>query len=116
MYEVYCSLRDRYGVRDADVCRSTGIPSSTFADWKKGRSTPKLEKLEKIAAFFGVTVEYLRTGYAPDGGGYYIDSEARDLAQFLFEHPDHRVLFDLVKRVRYDDVDFMRELLDRLVR
>ncbi len=59
MYERYCELRDRRGLRDAAVANATGIPKSTFSDWKSGRSVPKIEKLQRIADFFGVTVDYL---------------------------------------------------------
>ena len=62
MYEIYVKLRDKKGVRDADVSKATGVTKSTFTDWKKGRSSPKDEKLQKIADYFGVTTYYLRTG------------------------------------------------------
>lgn len=62
MYEIYCELRDRIGVKDADVSKATGIRKSAFSDWKSGRSAPKLDKLQKIADYFGVTIDYLTTG------------------------------------------------------
>lgn len=62
MYEIYCELRDSKGVKDADVAKATGITKSTFSDWKNGRSKPKDEKLLKIANYFEVTLDYLRTG------------------------------------------------------
>lgn len=62
MYEIYCKLRDTRGVKDADVVRETGITKSTFSDWKNGRSKPKNDKLQKIADYFGVTLDYLTTG------------------------------------------------------
>lgn len=58
MYKLYARLRDARGVRDADVALAAGIPKSTFTEWKKGRSQPKLEKLQKIAGFFDVPVSY----------------------------------------------------------
>lgn len=57
MYAKYAELRDAIGLRDADVAAATQIPQSTFTDWKNGRSKPKLEKLLKLAKFFGVSVE-----------------------------------------------------------
>ncbi len=57
MYERYVALRDAKGVKDVDVAKATGIVPSTFSDWKNGKSAPKLEKLLKIAEFFGVSVE-----------------------------------------------------------
>lgn len=62
MYEIYCKLRDSLGLKDADIVKATGITKSTFSDWKSGRSKPKQEKLQKIADFFSVSLEYLMTG------------------------------------------------------
>jgi len=62
MYEIYAQLRDKKGVRDSDVAKATGVTKSTFTDWKKGRSVPKDEKIQKIADYFGVSAHYLRTG------------------------------------------------------
>ena len=62
MYKNYCEIRDSLGMKDADVARATGITKSTFSDWKSGRSNPKPEKLQKIAAFFGVPTDYLMNG------------------------------------------------------
>ena len=58
MYEKYVALRNKKGVTDYRVAKSTGITKSTFADWKNGRSNPKLDKLLLLAKYFGVPVEY----------------------------------------------------------
>lgn len=57
MYAKYVELRDKKGIRDADVAKATEIPQSTFTDWKNGKSSPKLEKLIKIADYLGVTLD-----------------------------------------------------------
>ncbi len=59
MYEKYSALRDEKGVTDYAVAQATGIGMSTFTDWKSGRSKPKVEKLAKIAEYFGVHIEDL---------------------------------------------------------
>lgn len=58
MYEKYVELRDKKGVTDYRVALDTGIPKSTFTDWKTGRSKPKIEKLKILAKYFMVPVEY----------------------------------------------------------
>ena len=75
MYEVFAKLLDESNKKAADVARATEIPSSTFTDWKKGRSTPKQEKLKKIADYFGVSVEYLMTGEEKKENPYAITSK-----------------------------------------
>lgn len=61
-YERYCEIRDRFNYKDADVAKGANVTKSTFSDWKAGRYTPKQEKLNKIAAFLGVSSEYIMTG------------------------------------------------------
>lgn len=62
MYKRYCEIRDRKGLKDADVARLSGVTKSTFSDWKTGRYNPKGEKLTKIASALGVSLEYLMSG------------------------------------------------------
>lgn len=62
MYESYQKLLDEKGLKNADVSRATGISNMTLSDWKNGKSTPKQDKLMKIADYFGVSLDYLMTG------------------------------------------------------
>lgn len=62
MYEIFVKLLEKHGVTAYKVSKATGIAGSTFTDWKNGRSTPKQDKLQKIADFFNVSIEYLMTG------------------------------------------------------
>ena len=57
MYKIYEKLRDEKGVTDYRVAQETGLESSTFSNWKAGRYSPKLDKLKKIADYFGVSIE-----------------------------------------------------------
>ncbi len=44
------------------VCADTGIAQSTISDWKNGKSTPKVDKLMKLASYFNVPLEtFLQT-------------------------------------------------------
>lgn len=62
MYQRYQELLDKKGLKSIDVSKATGISSATLSDWKRGVSTPKSDKLEKIAQYLGVSIDYLRTG------------------------------------------------------
>lgn len=61
-YETFAKLCEERNVKAADVSRATGIDTSTFSSWKKGDYSPKLDKLKRIADYFGVSLEYLDTG------------------------------------------------------
>lgn len=65
MYDIYQKLLDEHKLKNSDIARATGISNMTLSDWKRGVSTPKQDKLIKIADYFGVTVDYLMTGNEP---------------------------------------------------
>lgn len=57
LYEVYAQLRDAKGIRDIEVARGSGVEPDTLSAWKTGKSIPKMDKLVKIADYFGVSIE-----------------------------------------------------------
>lgn len=62
MYDIFEKLCMAHNVTPYRVCKDTGITTASISNWKAGRYSPKVEKLQKIADYFGVTVEYLTTG------------------------------------------------------
>ena len=47
-------------------------------------------------------------------GHYYLNNEARELAQFMFENPEYKVLFDASRKVKKEDIAFVKEMIDRV--
>lgn len=58
MYKKYENLRDNQKLTNYQVSKLLNIPYSTLSDWKNGKYTPKLDKIKKIADFFGVDINY----------------------------------------------------------
>lgn len=59
-FEALCRAR---GVTPYRVAQETGVTTSTLSQWKNGAYVPKTEKLQKLASYFGVPLEYF-TGVA----------------------------------------------------
>ena len=59
MYEIFDELIKQKGLSAYKVAKDTGISQTTLSDWKGGRSIPKTDKLQKIADYLGVTLDYL---------------------------------------------------------
>lgn len=57
MYATYAKMRDERNMKDADVAKATGIFPSVFTDWKNGKSSPKIDKIIKIADLFQVSLD-----------------------------------------------------------
>ena len=58
MYKKFLQLLTERNITAYKVGKETGISSVVFTDWKNGKSSPKVDKLKKIANYFGVTIEY----------------------------------------------------------
>lgn len=46
---------EQRGVSRQDVCDALGLKYTTFTDWVKGNTYPRIDKIEKMAEFFGVS-------------------------------------------------------------
>lgn len=57
-YEKLQKLMNARNIRPVDISRATNIATSSFSDWKAGRSKPKLDKLQILADYFGIPVSY----------------------------------------------------------
>lgn len=58
MYKKFEQLLKKNKITAYRVAKATGIPASTFTDWKSGRSKPKIGKLMLLSKYFNVPIEY----------------------------------------------------------
>lgn len=62
MYSVFEQLLQKYNLTAYKVSKATGVTQTSLSNWKSGRNAPSAKTLQKIADYFGVTVDYLMTG------------------------------------------------------
>lgn len=113
-YENFQKLCKEKGIKPSTVSKETGISTATLTSWKQGKYTPKQDKLQKIADFFGVSLEVLMTG--KDQNGYYFDQETAEVAQSLFENKELRILFDAARNASPEDIKTAADVLLALKR
>lgn len=61
-YENFVRLCELKNVKPSHVSKATGISTATLTSWKQGKYTPKNDKLQKIADYFDVSLDFLMTG------------------------------------------------------
>ncbi len=115
---IFKSLRISNGLTQIETAERLGISRSTIGMYETGAREPDFETLEKIADFFHVNTDYL-LGREPNTATesqrqYYLNDDARDMAQFLFENPEYKVLFDASRKVKKEDIDFVKQMIDRV--
>jgi len=108
MWEIFEKLRLDRNVSLYQIGKDLGINPSLFSNWKAGRYSPKQDKLQKLADYFGVSLEYLMTGQEPE---YYVNAETAEMAQELFENKDLRLLFDAARDASPEDLQLVHQML-----
>lgn len=58
-YDVYCALCAREGLTPSGAAAKIGFNRASVTMWKNTGKPPKPELLDKIAAFFDVTTDFL---------------------------------------------------------
>ena len=107
------------GYSQTQLCEITGINKGALSSYLSGRYYPKQQAIEKLSEALNVPIFWLM-GYdtesdsdSQEEDSYYIDKEARELAQFLYENPKYKILFDAAKDVSADDLEMVKTIIDK---
>lgn len=92
LYDRIEALRKKQHISQGKLEKELGFSNGSISKWKN--STPTPERLQKLAGYFNVSVEYLLTGEEnAEKETYYLNDETAKAAQEIFENKDLRVLF-----------------------
>ena len=95
-------LMDSRGIDRNKICADLGLKYTTFTDWVKGNTYPRIDKIELLANYFGVPKSELVEKYTD---GYYTDREAAEFAEYLRTRPGARMLFSAAKDISKEDLE-----------
>ncbi len=83
-------LRREQNLSQVELARIFDVHQSAVCQWESGRANPDFEKLKKIAAFFGVTVDYLLESEGETDKGVIEEPKAMTNFEFaLFDELSH---------------------------
>ena len=97
----------------SDLVNDLGFDKSTVSNWCAGLRVPKVDVIIDIANYLHVNVGDLIEDNRNEDT-YYLDDDARDMAQCIYENPEYQVLFDASRKVKKEDIDFVKQMIDRM--
>lgn len=97
----------------SDLVNDLGFDKSTVSNWCAGLRVPKVDVIIDIANYLHVNVGDLIEDNRNEDT-YYLDDDAKDIAQFMYENPEYKVLFDASRKVKKEDIDFVKQMIDRM--
>lgn len=96
------------------MCKESGASRASLSDLKVGRKQSlSAETLSKIAAHFGVSVDYL-LGNETDQPLINGDEELTEYVEMLKNRPECRMLFQLSKNATKEDVEAAVRIIEAL--
>ena len=116
-------LRQEKNLTLEEMAQKVGVSKSTVLKWESGSiSNMRRDKIAKIAKALNVSPVYLMgwdenqndlddQSAPPD---YYYNKEVRELADFLHKNPDYKVLFDASRKVKPEDIEFVKTMIERM--
>lgn len=104
MYDKFKKLMAERGVKASDVCKATGINKSVISRWKSGQFTPKYDKVQKIADYFGVDTSYFYLDEAIEEHNKSVDAMLDDIADSIF----------MASMRQFDDYKFSDKQMDKI--
>lgn len=98
-----------------EVADAIGVSPQTFNTWCQGIALPRMGKVQKLADYFGVNKsDLIEEKEDTVDETYYFNEDARELAEFMFKNPEYKVLFDASRKVKKEDIAFVKQMIDRV--
>ena len=106
------SLHDKTQI---DLINDLGFNKSAVSTWCNGTRLPRMDKVDILAKYFGVNrSDLIEEKEDTVDETYYFNEDARELAEFMFKNPEYKVLFDASRKVKKEDIAFVKQMIDRM--
>lgn len=106
---------DKFGIDRNTICDKLNIKYTTFSDWVNAKTYPRIDKIEKLATYFGISKSDLvesRELHSDLSSEYYIDPAVNAKAEYA--RTQEGILLDAAKDLSDEDLDYVIDLVNRL--
>lgn len=106
-YDKIKELCEQKGVTITQCERDCGFSKGSISKIEK--SKPNSKRLQILADYFGVSMDFMMTGENSDG--YYYDKETAELAQQIYQDKEMHMLFDAVRGSSAEEIKDFRDMI-----
>jgi Predicted transcriptional regulators len=99
-YDRFIELCNKKGVSPSKAGLSIGISKTSVTRWKTSGIVPKLDTLNKLAEYFGVTTDYLLTGTDNKKSPADAEDKDADLEQVILARSTKPIPDDEMRRIK----------------
>lgn len=100
-----------------EVADKVGVSEGTVSRWESGDiANMRRDKIMALAKVLDLSPNVIMgwddAEQEPEQH-YYLDDEAREMAEFMFNNPDYKVLFDASRNVKKEDIEIVRKIIEK---
>lgn len=110
-YDRFEELCKGKNISPYQLSKDIGIPQSNMSMWKSTGGIPRPKVLSLLAAYFGVSVDYLLNGDDISAQ----DDELTDYLEAMRTRPEMRMLFSVSKDATKADVEAAVKIIEALM-
>lgn len=103
-------LMERRDISQADIIRELGVTSAAVSNWCTGKKYPRIDIMQKLADMLGVGLSDLISENGLQ------NAQNRDRLEALHQNPRLGLLFDRTREMKSEDVDFMMQMAERILK
>ena len=105
---------EKLDITQKELAQKLGVGTTSVYNWCNAIKTPRMDKVDAMCAIFGCKRSDLIEDKGESQETYYLNDDAKDMAQFMFENPEYKVLFDASRKVKKEDIEFVKQMMDRM--
>lgn len=104
-------IMERRGISQADIARALDVSTAIVSGWCQGKKMPRMDKVTKLADLLHVKI----SDFLSENG---LDESItdQDRLEALHQNPRLGLLFDRSAKMSKDDVEFMLQMADRILK
>jgi len=107
-------LRIAAELTQEELGEKVGLQKSAIAKYENGKSeNMKRSVIKKMADVLGVSPSYLM-GLEDETHGYYLNPEAAEIANEIYNREDLRILFDTTRNISKEDLQVIVRMVEGL--
>jgi len=100
-----------------EVADKVGVSEGTVSRWESGDiANMRRDKIMALAKVLdlspNVIMEWDDTEPEQEQH-YYLDDDAREMAEFMHKNPNYKVLFDASRKVKKEDIEIVRKIIEK---
>ncbi len=111
----YLKLNDmtQLDLQSALAKKGIKVATSSISYWCSGQKLPRMDKVDAICDVLHLRRSDLINDKSEEDDSYYLNEEARDLAEFMHKNPDYKVLFDASRKVKPENLELVKQIIEK---